>query len=353
VEKVGRDVGVDVFTHRGYAQRIQGIIAGHPIHPVAALPGGMSKPLAESDRAEIERMGASLVAFGERCLALWDEAVLGRPDLVSLVTGDTYRHETYYAGLVDPEGKVNFYDGQVRVVAPDGAMLAQYEGADYLDHVAERVEPWSYLKLPYLKQVGWAGLVDGPDSGVYRVNALARLNVADGMATPGAQAAYEQMVSVFGGKPIHHTLAFHWARLVELMFAAEEVLRLARDPEITSPDVRVVPTGRPGEGVGVVEAARGTLFHHYVADSRGIARKVNLIVATAQNNAAMNLSVKKVAQAFIRGGHVDDGILDRVEMAFRAYDPCLACATHTLPGQMPLELRLHHPNGQTTTLRRD
>ncbi|MBW1879243.1 MAG: Ni/Fe hydrogenase subunit alpha [Deltaproteobacteria bacterium] len=353
VELVGRDVGVDVFTHRGYAQRIQGMIAGHPIHPVAALPGGMSKPLAESDRDEIEQMGASLVAFGERCLALWDDAILGRRELVELVTGDTYRHETYYAGLVDPDGKVNFYDGQVRVVAPDGSRFAQYEGADYLDHIAERVEPWSYLKLPYLKQVGWAGLVDGPDSGVYRVNSLARLNVADGLATPRAQAAYERMVSVFGGKPIHHTLAFHWARLVELMFATEEVLRLATDPEITSPDVRVVPTARPGEGVGVVEAARGTLFHHYVADSRGIARKVNLIVATAQNNAAMNLSVKKVAQATIRDGHVDEGILDRIEMAFRAYDPCLACATHTMPGQMPLEVRLHHPSGEVLTLRRN
>jgi F420-non-reducing hydrogenase large subunit len=352
VEAVGRDLGLAVLRNRGYAQKIQGIIAGHPIHPVAALPGGMAHPLDEARRDEMVPMAASLVEFAKGCLDLLEERVLGNPAMAELIDGDVYLHRTYYAGLVDPEGRVNFYDGRVRVIGPEGDELALYDPADYLEHVAERVEPWSYLKLPYLKAVGWKGMVDGVASGVFRVNALARLNVASGMATPAAQAAYERFFEHFGGTPVHHTLGYHWARLVETLFAAEEIERLVHDPEITSREVRTIPSARPGEGVGVVEAARGTLFHHYVADADGIARKVNLIVATAQNNAAMNMSVRRAAAAFIHEGKVDDGILDRVEMAFRAYDPCLACATHTLPGQMPMRVRIHAPDGTTRTLTR-
>jgi len=352
VDAVGRDFGVDALRHRGFAQRIQGLIAGHPIHPVAAVPGGMSHALPEADRDEIVAMGESMVTFAERSLELFEGSILGRPELRELITGDTYHHETHYAGLVDDDGRVNFYDGRVRVIAPDGAEVVTYEPADYLEHVAERVVPWSYLKFPYLKAVGWRGIVDGASSGVYRVNALARLNVADGMATPRAQMAYERLFAFFGRKPVHHTLAFHWARLVETLFACEEVVRLAADPEITSRDIRILPTARPGEGVGVVEAARGTLIHHYETDAEGIVKKVNLIVATVQNNAGMCMSVKKAAQAFIHDGIVTEGILDRVEMAFRAYDPCLACATHTLPGTMPLELSIHHADGGVQILRR-
>ena len=303
-------------------------------------------------QTEIETMGVSLVAFAQQCLDIFQQLVLADPACRAAIEGSAYYHETYYAGLVDPQGKVNFYDGQVRVVDPTGSQLAQYDAADYLDHVAERVEPWSYLKFPYLKQVGWQGLRDGADSGVYRVNALARLNVADGMATPLAQAAYQALYDHFGGKPVHHTLAFHWARLVENLFACEEILRLVRDPEIVSPEVRVLPSRRPSEGVGVVEAARGTLFHHYKTDPNGMVKEVNLIVATVQNNAAMNMSVKKAAQACIQGGVVNDGILDRVEMAFRAYDPCLACATHTLPGRMPMVLRVHRADGEVQRFQR-
>jgi F420-non-reducing hydrogenase large subunit len=161
-----------------------------------------------------------------------------------------------------------------------------------------------------------------------------------GMATSMAQAAYERMYDHFGQKPVHHTLAYHWARLIECLYCAEATLQLAHDPEITSPDIRAIPTKTPSSGVGVVEAARGTLYHHYETDSRGMIKSVNLIVATVQNNAAMNMSVKKAAEKLIREGEVSDEILDRVEMAFRAYDPCLACATHALPGHMPLEINL-------------
>jgi F420-non-reducing hydrogenase large subunit len=341
VDAVGLELGRAVIQHRGFAQKIQGIIAGHPIHPVAALPGGMAKALSEAERAEIESMTSKMVSFAQQALTVFEEAVLGNPEDAAIIGGDTYHHETHYAGLVDADGCVDFYDGQVRVVGPTGAEVARFDGADYLDHIAERVVPWSYLKVPYLKQVGWKGFTEGPESGVYRVNSLARLNVATSMATPLAQVAYDKLFDHFGTKPVHHTLAYHWARLIECLFAAEQAHLLACDPEVTDKEVRVVPTGKPGIGVGVVEAPRGTLYHHYETDGRGLVKSVNLIVATVQNNAAMNMSVKKAAEHLISGGQVSDELLNRVEMAFRAYDPCLACATHALPGQMPLQVTIH------------
>jgi F420-non-reducing hydrogenase large subunit len=225
------------------------------------------------------------------------------------------------------------------VIDPEGKEFARFKAAEYLDHILEHTEPWSYLTFPFLKKVGWKGLVEGMDSGVYRVNSLARLNVADGMATPLAQEEYERFYQTLGGKPVHATLAFHWARLIELLYAAERLLELAQNKEITDPNIRTIPTATPDEGVGVVEAPRGTLYHHYQTDENGIVKRVNLIVATAQNNPAMNMSVKKAAQGLIKAGRtVTEGLLNMVEMAFRAYDPCLACATHCLPGQMPLEV---------------
>jgi len=285
-------------------------------------------------------MANSMADFAEKALEIFESQVLGNPASAEVIAGDTYYHETNYAGLVDKKGRVNFYDGQVRVIGPDGGEIALFDPADYLDHIAERVEPWSYLKLPYLKKIGWKGMTDGPDSGVYRVNSLARLNVASGMATPKAHEAFERLYAYFGTKPVHHTLAYHWARLIECLYAAEEVMNLSCDKEIVSQDIRTIPTEKPSSGVGVVEAPRGTLYHHYTTDSQGIIESVNLIVATGQNNAAMNMSIRKAAKSLIRGDNVSDELLDRVEMAFRAYDPCLACATHALPGMMPLEVTL-------------
>jgi F420-non-reducing hydrogenase large subunit len=340
VDEVGPDLARKVIKNRGYAQKIQGFLSGHPIHPVAALPGGMARSIREEERSEIETMAESLTAFAVEALELFDNRVLGDESIKEIFDGDTYFHETHYAGLVDDEGRGNFYDGRVRVIGPNGNQVALFEPADYLEHIAESVEPWSYMKLPYLKKVGWQGMTDGPESGVYRVNSPARLNVASGMATPKAQAAYERMYAHFGGKPVHNTLAYHWARLIECLYCAEAVLALARDPGITSKDIRTIPTGKPASGVGAVEAAGGTLYHHYETDSRGLLKSVNLIVATVQNNAAMNMSIKKAAGTLIRDGRVSDELLDRVEMAFRAYDPCLACATHALPGRMPLTITL-------------
>jgi len=250
-------------------------------------------------------------------------------------------------GTVDAQGCTNFYDGLIRITDPDGKELVKYDPQNYREHIAERVEPWSYLKFPYLKKVGWKGMVDGKDSGVYKATPLSRCNVAERMATPLAQAEYERMYKTLGGKPVHHTLATHWARLVELLYAAERWVQLATDPEITSPHYRTLPTQKPTEGVGCLEAPRGTLTHHYATDERGILTKVNLIVGTTNNNAAICMSVKKVAQSVIKKGKpITEGLLNRVEMAFRAYDPCFGCATHSLPGQMPLEVTLREPNGE-------
>ena len=341
ISAVGQETGRRVLETRGNCQRIQGIIGGHPIHPVAALPGGMSKALSGEERDQMLPWGDGMVALAQDALGIFRDQVLGNPDYAALVAGDVYYHETHYAGLVDSDGKVNFYDGKVRVIDPSGDELALFEGRDYLDHIAERVLPWSYLKFPYLKAKGWNGLTEGPDSGIFRVNSLARLNVASGMATPQAQEAYEELYAHFGTSPVHSTLAYHWARLVELLFVCERVNELLQDPEITSSDLRAELTEKPDEGVGVVEAARGTLYHHYKTDSQGMVKEVNLIVATVQNNGAMGMSVKRAAEKLIKNGAADDKILDMVEMAFRAYDPCLACATHFMPGGMGLKVHIN------------
>lgn len=340
IEKAGLDVGKEVIKHRAYGQRITEIIGGKATHPVCGLPGGISKPLSEEDRQEIEKMADSSVEFAKFTLKLFHDIVLGNSKYVELIKSDAYTLKTYYMGLVDENNKVNFYDGKVRVVDPNGNEFLKFEPKDYLNHIAEHVEEWTYVKMPYLKKVGWKGFVDGPDNGVYRVGPLGRLNASDGMATPLAQEEYEIMYKTLGGKPVHSTLAFHWARLIELLYAAERAVELVKDPEITSKNVRNKP-GEPGEGVGIVEAARGTLIHHYILDEDALIKDVNLIVATVNNCPAINMSIRNAAKGLIHGDKVDQGLLNMVEMAFRAYDPCLACATHFAVGQMPLTVEIY------------
>ena len=345
VAKVGVEIGGEVIKHRAYAQDIQAMIGGKATHPVCGVPGGMSKAIDEEERKQIQEMAESTVEFAKFSLQLFNDVVLKNKEYVDIILGDVYTMQSYYMGLVDEKNKVNFYEGDIRVVDPEGKEFVKFKPAEYLDHIGEHVEPWTYLKFPYLKKIGWKGFVEGKDSGVYRVAPLARLNVADGMATPLAQEAYQAMYSTLGGKPVHATLANHWARLVELMYAAERLLDLSKDPEITSPDVRAIPTATPDEGVGVVEAPRGTLFHHYKTDPEGMITDLNLIVATGNNHAAICMSIKKAAQGLIKGGKVSEGLLNMVEMAFRAYDPCFGCATHSLPGQMPLVVQIRDEDG--------
>ncbi len=341
IEKVGLEIGKEVIKHRAYGQKITEILGGKATHPVSAcIPGGIAKGLNEEERQEIEKMVRSCVEFAKFSLKLFDDIVLKNTEYVNLIKSEAYTLKTYYMGLVDKNNKVNFYDGDVRVVDPEGKEFVKFSPNEYLDIIEEHVEPWTYVKLPYLKKVGWKGLVDGAENGVYRVGPLGRLNAADGMATPLAQAEYERMYSTLGGKPVHNTLAYHWARLIELLYASERALELVTDPEITSKDIKNKP-GKPGEGVGIVEAARGTLIHHYQLDENALAKKVNLIVATTHNVPSICMSIKNAAKGLIRNGQVTDGILNMVEMAFRAYDPCFACATHFAIGEMPLEVEIY------------
>lgn len=309
--------------------------------------------MSKEDREEYIQTGKDAVEFARFALKAFEDIVLQNKEYVDVIVGDIYKHHTYYMGLVDESNRVNFYDGDIRVVDPDGHQFLKFKPKDYLKYIAERVEPWSYIKFPYLKDVGWKGFVDGKDSGVYRVAPLARLNASEGMATPLAQEEYEKLYETLGGKPAHNTLAYHWARLVELLYATERLLELAQDEEILDPQVRNIPNVTPNEGVGVVEAPRGTLYHHYKTDEQGILTEVNLIVATVNNSAAICMSIEKAAKGLIKGGNVSDGLLNMVEMAFRAYDPCLACATHSLPGDMPLEVNIRNLKGEVErTLRR-
>jgi F420-non-reducing hydrogenase large subunit len=354
INKVGMEIAGKVLKMRRDGHNLIQMMAARRVQPNWALPGGVSRGINEEQRKEIEARGQEAIDFALFSIQAFKDIVLGNKAYVDLILGDIYTHRTYSMGMVDANNKVNFYDGKVRVVDPEGKEFVKYSPTEYLDVIAEHVEPWSYLKFPYLKKVGWKGLVDGKDSGVYKATPLSRLNAGDGMATPRAQEAYEEFYKTLGGKPVHATLATHWARLVELLYATERWVELATDPEITSPNFRTLPTATPDEGIGIVEAPRGTLTHHYKTDARGILTQVNLIVGTTNNYAPIAMSVKKAAEGLIKKGKVNQGLLNMVEMAFRAYDPCFGCATHTLPGQMPLEISIRDGQGQILeVLRRD
>lgn len=340
LKKVGLDVGREIIKHRAYGQRITETFGGKATHPTCGIPGGISKGLNEEERQSIEDMARSSVEFAKFSLGIFNDVVLSNQDYVDLILSDPYQLKTYNMGLVDDNNHVNFYGGDIRVTDQQGKEYVKFVEQDYLDHVCEHVEPWTYSKFTYLKGVGWDGFTDGPRSGIFRVGPLGRLNAADGMATPQADEEYKRMYKTLGSRPIQSTLAFHWARLVELLYAAERAVELATDPGITGTDLRN-PVGEPGEGVGVVEAARGTLIHHYKLDQEGIIKKVNLVVATTMNYADICMSIRDAAKGLIKNNNVNEGLLNMVEMAFRAYDPCFGCSTHSLPGEAPLKVNIY------------
>jgi len=230
---VGMDAAARVIDMRRRLRELMTLVGGKPIHPVLGLPGGVAKAIPESERARIAELGKDAVEFGKFSIDLFNKVVLGNKDYVDLIAGDVYYHETHYMGLVDEQNRVNLYDGDIRVVRPDGKEHARFPVRDYAAQIAEHVEEWTYIKFPYLRKPGWQCFVDGPDSGIYRVAPLARLNVAEDMATPLAHAEYERMYETLGGRPSHHTLANHWARLIELLYAAEHIVELAEAPELT------------------------------------------------------------------------------------------------------------------------
>ncbi|UCE81549.1 MAG: Ni/Fe hydrogenase subunit alpha [Methanobacteriota archaeon] len=349
VDAVGVEIGAEVIKHRSYGQKVQEIIGGRATHPCFGLPGGVSKQISEEERAQMEEMARSCVDFAKDTVKLFHDVVLANQDYMNLVLNqDAYYLETYYMGMVDKDNKTNFYDGDIRVVDQTGREVVKFKPKEYLDVIAEHVEPWTYMKMPFLKQVGWNGFSDGPSSGIYRVGPLGRINVCEGYTTPMAQAEYETLaktvkdLGVTG--PVHYTLAFHWARVIELQYATERMLELASDRSITSDDIRG-EVNEPTEGVGICEAPRGTLIHHYASDMDGLCTMINMIVATTNNYAAINTSVVQAAKALIKDGEISPGLLNKVEMAFRCYDPCNSCGTHALNGAPALELNVRNADG--------
>lgn len=343
MRKVGLDIGGRVIDIRKKCREIIRLVSSKPAHPESCIPGGVPRGITEGERAWIKGTADQSVEFAQFTLDLFKKAVLEKyPDLIE---HDAYKLNVYNMGLVDDAKRVSLYDGKIRVTDLAGKEYAMFHPSKYIDYVGEWVEPWTFIRLTHLRPLGWHGLKEGEGTSLYRVGPLGRLNAAEGMATPLAQKEYEEMYATLG-KPSNHTLAFHWARLIEALQAAESLKEIADDRLLTSRDIRNGSLNLKKVGIGCVEAARGTLIHHYETDDDGVSTKVNLIVATQHNAAPICLSVKKAASAFVHGRQVSEGMLNMVEMAFRAYDPCLACATHTLPGEMPLEVNIRDKGGR-------
>ena len=346
IGRIGRKTGTRAIEMLERVRRTMARIAGEPTHPMLGLPGGVANAIPEAERAGLAALGRDAVEFARFTLDLFHQAVTANDDLLMLITGDAHYHQTHYMGLVDDDDRVSFIRGQLRVVRPDGRERCRFDARDYARHIGEHVEPWTDVKFPFLREPGWRGFVDGEQSGIFRVAPLARLNAAEGMATPLADAEYQRMFNTFGGGPVHNILANDWARLIELLYAAERVAELAGDEVLTSPEVRNLDLQVPREGVGVVEAPRGTLIHHYTTDDNGVLTACKLLVATVNNAAAISMAIDRAARRLIRGGTIEDGLLNRVEMTFRAFDPCMSCATDARPGAAPLALEVYDAAGE-------
>ena len=334
------EVAKQVVKVRHMCAKMLETIAGKSIHPDAAVPGGFSKPLQKEERD-------ALLPMAQECLELAKFSIKFAKDNIFPKYLDAVKTigtiTSGFLGTVAADGALDLYDGKLRMMYSDGS-YEDFATNDYADFIGEHVEDWTYLKFPYAKKRGPFLLEDNAPS-LYRVNTLARINVADYIPTPLAQKELEEFRSSFG-RPAQLTLLYHWARLIELLYNAEMAVQLLNDPEITSRETRVKVTPRAARGIGVVEAPRGTLIHDYTTDDNGLLTHVNLIVATCQNNSAINLSVRQAAKTLIKGGQYDQGTLNMVEMAIRAYDPCLSCATHQLDGSIPVKLDIVGHDGK-------
>lgn len=316
-------------------------VGGRSIHPVAAIPGGMSKPLSHEDRYVMLKDLAEALDLAKLALS----AVKGVNQKYSDLIPKFASFKTKYMGLVK-DGALELYDGSLRLMDEDGSIMEEFDPRNYLDHIAEHTEDWTYLKFPFHKKSGWP-------NGVYRVAPLGRLNVADRISTPLANAEFKEFKQLNNGQPVQDSLYYHYARIIELIYAVERAQELLNNDEIVSREVRVPVARQAGEGIGVIEAPRGTLIHHYQADDIGKLEKVNIIVSTAHNYASMDRAVNEVAKMVLKDNKVEEPLLNQVEMAIRCYDPCLSCATHQI-GKMPLEIQIVTPNGGITrTIRRD
>lgn len=341
IAQANPEIGKKVVRNRYLGTQMLDIISGKSIHPVTAVPGGFSKPLTQKERDKVLPMAEEVLEFAKFSIAFAKENIFPKYLDTVKVLGV---FNSGFMGTVSEDGALNVYDGKLRLMKPDGS-YTDFAYDRYTDFIAERVEEWSYLKFPYAKSwgEGFSMDVDNP-KGIYRTNSLARINVADKMATPLAQKEFEEFRAKFG-RPAQLTLLYHWARLIELLYNAEHAVELLNDPEITSRETRVPVTPRAARGVGCVEAPRGTLIHDYETDDKGLITNLNLIVGTTHNNAPINMSVNQAAKLLIKDGKYDQGILNRVEMAIRAYDPCLSCATHNLDGRLPVRIDIVDSEG--------
>jgi NAD-reducing hydrogenase large subunit len=324
---------------RKYGQEVIRATAGKRVHGTGSVPGGVNRHLSDADHALLSADVAAMIDHARHAVAVARE----------LHESDASTYDRFgeapasMMSLVRPDGAMELYDGVLRVRDATGKIIV--DGASdqrYLDLIEEQVKPWSYMKFPYLKSLG-------PDAGWYRVGPLARVQNCDHIDTPLAEAARRDFAAYGQGRPVHGALAYHWARMIELLHAMEVIARLLDDPDLRSGELMAGYHGRRDEsrsGIGVIEAPRGTLIHDYEVGPDDLVKRCNLIVSTTHNNTAMNEAVRSVARQYFDGREVTEGLLNHIEVAIRAYDPCLSCATHAL-GQMPLDVALVGPDGTT------
>ena len=339
--KAAPDVAQRVVKVRHMAAHMLEILAGKAIHPQAVVPGGFSKPLSAPNRDQLRKMADETLDLAKFSIAFAKENVFPKyletvKSLGVITTG--------FLGTVKDNGALNLYDGKLRMMATDGS-FEDFPYDRYTDYISEHIESWSYLKFPYAKKWGSFSMDLAKPSGIYRTNTLARINVCDFIDTPLAQAELVEFREKFG-RPAQLTLLYNWARLIELLYNAENVVRLLEDPEITSTETRVKVTPRAARGVGCTEAPRGTLIHDYTTDADGMVTNANLIVGTTHNNAPINMSVTQAAKSLIHDGKYDQGVLNTVEMSIRAYDPCFSCATHRLDGKISVKVEIVDAEGK-------
>jgi NAD-reducing hydrogenase large subunit len=331
----------DGIALRKFGQEIIAILGGKRIHPAWAVPGGVSEPLTEEKRDRILSLVPEALTLIERTL-FWFKGVLEQFRDEILIFGN---FPTMFMALVthhqsnDQNALLEHYDGALRIVDASGSIvLDAVDPTKYQEYLAEAVEPSSYLKSPYFRPAGYP-------EGIYRVGPLARLNIIDRCGTPKADAEWREFRALQRGV-ILSSFHQHYARLVEILYGIERIEQTVDQPDILDKHVRAFAEPNCFEGIGVAEAPRGTLFHHYKIDENGLITSVNLIIATGHNNLAMNRSVKQVAQHYVKGSHLQEGMLNRVEAVIRCYDPCLSCSTHAI-GRMPLHIQLLGPGGET------
>ncbi|MDT8422253.1 MAG: Ni/Fe hydrogenase subunit alpha [Desulfuromonadales bacterium] len=318
---------------RKAGQDIVDRVGGGRLHPVSCIPGGMTKPFDNFTRVELLRSLLPAIKIAQLGVKMIKDIYAKSPGTFQSFAS----FPSYYMGLTN-EDRLEMYDGPVRMINDSGQHIGDFAAKDYLQHLQETVDDRSWTK-----SISYIGGKKGNIP--YRVASLARLNIAKSIATPLANAELQEYKKIGDGKPLESSLFYHYARMIELLYAAEMAKELLTDPDILSPDVRVPVKRCEGEGVGVLEAPRGTLFHHYWANDTGHITKVNLVVSTAHNCTAMNDSVTSVARSVVKDGKIPEKSLNKVEMAIRCYDPCLSCSSHA-HGQMPLEILIHGHDGE-------